>query len=577
MRLREVMTSRVEWVSPDATIEEAAQKMRRLDVGALPVCEGGHLVGLLTDRDIVLRAVSAGYDMARHSVGEIASRDLLVGHPDQHLDEAARLMRARGVRRIPVVDEDRRLVGIVTVEDLASRGDKPEQAARTIAGTAHDDGGSEEQNLHVHDTGAASGRGRASGSEKKEEGGTMADRYGMGNDNNRKFGRDDERQGRQGRDDERRGGMRHEMSGRDYDMDRGSDRDYEGQRMGQESIGQGGHFGRDYDTAGSSGYQQQGRGYGQEGRGGYGGGWATERRGDFERHQGGGQGGYEGRGGMGGGASYGGYGGSQYGGGQGQFGGGQGGQWGQEHRGGFGGQGQGGQWGQEHRGGFGGQGHFGGGQGQFGGGQGGQWGQEHRGGFGGGGASYGGYGGGQGGHEGGRQFGGGHEQGWGQGQQGWGQGQQGWGQQGWGQQGQQGWGQQGQGSYDQGRFQGGGQMRGQNRGPKGYKRSDERIREDLCDRLSDHHEVDSSDVEVKVQSGEVILSGHVTERRHKHLIEQLAESISGVQDVRNEIRVKRPGQESQETRGAGATATTTTGTSANENKQETTAGRRTAS
>ncbi|MGK3994330.1 BON domain-containing protein [Sorangium sp. So ce1024] len=90
------------------------------------------------------------------------------------------------------------------------------------------------------------------------------------------------------------------------------------------------------------------------------------------------------------------------------------------------------------------------------------------------------------------------------------------------------------------------------RGPKGYKRSDDRILEDICEMLSDRDDIDASEVTVRVQNCEVTLEGTVTERYHKRIIEQIAESVRGVEDVHNQIRVQRPG--------ATATATSTTGT-----------------
>ncbi|XXX72949.1 BON domain-containing protein [Sorangium sp. So ce134] len=102
------------------------------------------------------------------------------------------------------------------------------------------------------------------------------------------------------------------------------------------------------------------------------------------------------------------------------------------------------------------------------------------------------------------------------------------------------------------------------RAPKGYKRSDERIREDICDQISDHPDLDASDVEVKVQNGEVVLTGTVRERRFKHQLETLAERISGVTDVRNEIRLYREQQQQGEAKaGAGLSSTerSTAGTS----------------
>jgi hypothetical protein len=81
------------------------------------------------------------------------------------------------------------------------------------------------------------------------------------------------------------------------------------------------------------------------------------------------------------------------------------------------------------------------------------------------------------------------------------------------------------------------------KGPKGYKRSDERIREDVCERLTDHHEVDASDIEVAVESGEVTLTGTVGARHDKLMAEHVAEAVSGVIDIHNQIRVRREGAE----------------------------------
>jgi osmotically-inducible protein OsmY len=110
--------------------------------------------------------------------------------------------------------------------------------------------------------------------------------------------------------------------------------------------------------------------------------------------------------------------------------------------------------------------------------------------------------------------------------------------QGWGGQRYQRWGGQQDVTGFYGQPWGQGQMH-QGRGPKGYKRSDDRIREDVCDRLTDHPEIDASDIEVKVQNGEITLTGTVPERRIKHMVEQLVEWVAGVQDVHNQLRAKR--------------------------------------
>src|SRR5215471_21530627 len=92
MQLKEVMTSGVEVVSPEASIREAAEKMRHLDIGPLPVCDGDRLVGLLTDRDITVRAVADGRDPVTTRVHEVMTPDVVYGFDDQDVQDAVRLM-----------------------------------------------------------------------------------------------------------------------------------------------------------------------------------------------------------------------------------------------------------------------------------------------------------------------------------------------------------------------------------------------------------------------------------------------------------------------------------------------------
>jgi CBS domain-containing protein len=123
--LRDVMSTGVETVAPGDTIRLAAEKMDALDIGSLPVCDGERLMGVVTDRDIAVRAVAAGRDPNRTAVVETMTHSLVFGFADQPLDEAVELMREHEIRRLPVVDEQRRLVGIVALADLALRGDPP--------------------------------------------------------------------------------------------------------------------------------------------------------------------------------------------------------------------------------------------------------------------------------------------------------------------------------------------------------------------------------------------------------------------------------------------------------------------
>jgi CBS domain-containing protein len=119
MQLRDIMTAGVEVISPEATIQEAAQKMSRLDIGPLPVCDGEQLVGMLTDRDITVRAVAEGCDPMTTTVREAMTPDLVYCFEDQDVQEAASLMEQYQIRRLPILSRNKRLVGIVSLGDLA--------------------------------------------------------------------------------------------------------------------------------------------------------------------------------------------------------------------------------------------------------------------------------------------------------------------------------------------------------------------------------------------------------------------------------------------------------------------------
>jgi len=119
MQLKDIMTPGVEVIAPEASIYEAAEKMSHLDVGPLPVCDGERLVGMLTDRDITVRAVAAGRDPMRTPVRDVMTPDVVYGFDDQEVDDAARLMEQYQIRRLPVLNRSKRLVGMVALSDLA--------------------------------------------------------------------------------------------------------------------------------------------------------------------------------------------------------------------------------------------------------------------------------------------------------------------------------------------------------------------------------------------------------------------------------------------------------------------------
>jgi CBS domain-containing protein len=122
--VREVMTSKLCSIDTDKSITYAAKMMRDEDVGLAPIVEGDRLVGVLTDRDIAVRVVAEGRDPEQVKVTEVASGDLVTLDPQQDLDEALRLMAQHQVRRLPVVEEDGRLVGVVAQADVAQQADE---------------------------------------------------------------------------------------------------------------------------------------------------------------------------------------------------------------------------------------------------------------------------------------------------------------------------------------------------------------------------------------------------------------------------------------------------------------------
>ena len=118
--IREAMTSNPCSIDADKPVAYAAKMMKEEDVGLAPVVEGDRLVGTLTDRDIAVRVVAEGRDPESTTVREVASTDLVTIDPDQNLDEALRLMAQKQVRRLPVVEEDGRLIGVVAQADIAT-------------------------------------------------------------------------------------------------------------------------------------------------------------------------------------------------------------------------------------------------------------------------------------------------------------------------------------------------------------------------------------------------------------------------------------------------------------------------
>ena len=121
MQLREIMTTDVEVIRPETSVSQAAQKMRSLDVGALPVCEGQRLVGMVTDRNITIRATAYGHDPNTTPVRHYMSSDLICCFEDQDIKEAEELMRQKRFRRLPILTREKQIAGIVLLDALTSR------------------------------------------------------------------------------------------------------------------------------------------------------------------------------------------------------------------------------------------------------------------------------------------------------------------------------------------------------------------------------------------------------------------------------------------------------------------------
>jgi CBS domain-containing protein len=118
-KVQDVMSRRPRCVSPETPISEAAELMESEDVGALPVLDGDELAGMITDRDIVIRAVARGKDPRGMPVREVSTREVVTVRGDEDLSEALKLMANHQVRRLPVVDDSNRLVGVLAQADIA--------------------------------------------------------------------------------------------------------------------------------------------------------------------------------------------------------------------------------------------------------------------------------------------------------------------------------------------------------------------------------------------------------------------------------------------------------------------------
>jgi CBS domain-containing protein len=132
MKVMDLMTKPAVCISANASLQTAAQKMKELDVGPLLVGEKDRLVGIITDRDIVVRGVCEGFDVATTRVQDVMTPHITYCFEDQEIEEAARLMREKRIRRLTVINRQKRLVGIVSLSDLAVESGDEHLAWKTL-------------------------------------------------------------------------------------------------------------------------------------------------------------------------------------------------------------------------------------------------------------------------------------------------------------------------------------------------------------------------------------------------------------------------------------------------------------
>src|SRR5690348_6539573 len=121
MLIRDIMTRDVEVARPQDSLKQAAQRMRELDIGLLPVCDGDRLLGMLTDRDITIVATAEGTDPTDTVVGDVMTPDVVYAFEDQPVEEAAKLMEEKKVRRLVILSRQKRLAGVLSLGDLAEK------------------------------------------------------------------------------------------------------------------------------------------------------------------------------------------------------------------------------------------------------------------------------------------------------------------------------------------------------------------------------------------------------------------------------------------------------------------------
>jgi CBS domain-containing protein len=119
MKVRDAMHKKVEWAQPTDTVQNLARRMREYDIGAIPIGENDRLIGMVTDRDIAVRAVANGRDSSALTARDVMTKGIVYCRDDEDLEDAVRIMEQKQIRRLPVIDDKKRMVGMLSLGDIS--------------------------------------------------------------------------------------------------------------------------------------------------------------------------------------------------------------------------------------------------------------------------------------------------------------------------------------------------------------------------------------------------------------------------------------------------------------------------
>lgn len=137
MQVRDAMHAGVTWVGPETSINELARKMRDEDIGAIPIGENDRLIGMVTDRDIALRGLADGHDVESLTARDVMSSPIVYCRTDEDIGDAIRIMEDKSIRRLPVIDENKRMVGMLALGDIGDCAPRDMSAEVMQAVSAH--------------------------------------------------------------------------------------------------------------------------------------------------------------------------------------------------------------------------------------------------------------------------------------------------------------------------------------------------------------------------------------------------------------------------------------------------------